>query len=157
MSFVKDERAALALAVEEGAKSPCCKSKRGVVIWDANADNPDPPVSGHNGPPPGFACDGSDACRAACGRTCLHAEHRALMEASPDHTDLLHVKVIDGEAVPSGPPSCEDCSKAILDRGIKRVWLLHESGLRLYSAEDFHIQTLQHCELPIIRDPEQSS
>ena len=146
---------ALILAVEAGAKSPCCKSKRGVVVWeDEYRDLLESPVSGHNGPPPGFACDGSDACRKACGRTCVHAEHRALMKASPDHTDLLHVKVVDGAAVPSGPPSCEHCSKAILDAGIKRVWLLHETGLRLYSAEDFHVQTLVNKGLPVIREPE---
>ena len=27
---------------------------------------------------------------------------------------MLHVKVVDGQAVPSGPPSCVDCSKLIL-------------------------------------------
>jgi deoxycytidylate deaminase len=143
-----DEHEALRIAVEKGAQSPCSKSKRGVVIWSST--DPRVLVAGaHNGPPPGFACDGSDACRKACGQRCVHAEQRALT-CFTEQTDLLHVKVVDGEAVPSGPPSCVACSKVILDRGIQRVWLLHETGLRLYSAHDFHVQSLLHHELPLI-------
>lgn len=145
---------ALSLAVQAGAASPCCKSKRGVVAWKDGFGN-DKPVTAHNGPPPGFVCDGTDECRAACGKLCMHAEMRVLMKVR-EETDLLHVKVRNGKAVPSGPPSCPHCSKAILDRGILRVWLLHETGLRLYSAEDFHVQTLINCELPVIRAPEDS-
>lgn len=148
-----DENAALRRAIEEGAKSPCSKSKRGVVIWKAGHAGDHEIVSAHNGPPPGFACDGTDACRAACGRLCLHAEMRALFHTPRDATDLLHVKVVNGVGVPSGPPSCVDCSKAILDRGISRVWLLHETGLRLYSARDFHVQSVLNNELPLIRQP----
>lgn len=163
-----DEHAALELAIQEGAKSPCSKSKRGVVVWGRQR-GPDgmatiPVIHAHNGPPPGFACDGTDACKKACGRLCVHAEVRALLACNLrlpslrsfafDHkgyTDLLHVKVIDGVAVPSGPPSCVDCSKAILDYGIERVWLLHERGLRSYSALDFHSDSLLNRELPVIR------
>ncbi len=149
-----DEREALQLAIDAALKSPCCKSKRGVVAWDARSASREKPVTGFNGPPPGFACDGTDACRAACGKLCVHAEIRALMLAPKDFTDLLHVKVRAGAPVPSGAPSCPDCSKSILDRGFKRVWLLHETGLRLYSAEDFHVQTLINCDLPLIRQPD---
>ncbi len=143
-----NEHLALDQAVLEAAQSSCQKSKRGVVIWS----NPWRGfiVQAHNGPPPGFACDGSDACRSACGKLCQHAEMRALFLARLG-TDLLHVKVVDGKAVPSGPPSCWQCSRAILDQGIQRVWLLHEDGLWSYSAEDFHVQTLQNCGLPVIR------
>ncbi len=151
---IKNELEALELAVQAAAKSPCTKSKRGVVIWNEGYGNDsDRYAMGFNGPPPGFICDGSDECRNACSRLCVHAEPRALMKAPRGSTDLLHVKVVNGVAVPSGPPSCELCSKAILDFGIRRVWLLQETGLRLYSAEDFHVQSLLHHELPIIRVP----
>ncbi len=148
-----NERQALKLAVEAAVKSPCSKSKRGVVTWDGGIGR-DQPITGFNGPPAGFACDGTDACRKACGTRCVHAEIRVLMKGYASHTDLLHVKVRNGEAVPSGEPSCPHCAKAILDSPIKRVWLLHETGLRLYSAEDFYVQTLINCELPLIREPE---
>jgi len=141
-----NEHEALKLAVEAACMSPCGKSKRGVVIFGGSRAS----VVGFNGPPDGFACDGSDACREACGKVCRHAEARAL-DRCFDHTDLLHVKVIGGLPVPSGPPSCWQCSRAIIDCGIKRVWLLHETGLRLYSADDFHVQTLENCDLPVIR------
>ena len=152
MSNKIDEHRALELAIEAAKQSPCSKSKRGVVVWDDHFGQ-DEPVTGFNGPPPGFACDGTDACRKACGRICVHAEIRALMRTRNNHTDMLHVEVRNGVAIPSGPPSCEYCSKSILDSGLQRMWLLHETGLRLYSAEDFHVQTLIHRELPVIRTP----
>lgn len=146
-----DEHKALEEAIEAAKNSPCSKSKRGVIIWDGRS-GAGRWSSGFNGPPAGFTCDGSDACRESCGMICVHAEIRALMHVGREHTDLLHVKVKAGQPVASGPPSCPHCSKAILDRGISRVWLLHETGLRLYSAEDFHVQTLLNCKLPIIKD-----
>lgn len=141
---------AFRLAVETARKSPCAKSKRGVVVFGACVEFV---AAGFNGPPPGFACDGSDACREACAKLCLHAEQRALSEAASLHglTDLLHVKVVNGESVPSGPPSCWQCSRAILDSDVQRVWLLHEDGPRCYSPDEFHELTLRHCGLPVIR------
>jgi hypothetical protein len=62
---------------------------------------------------------------------------------------MLHVKVVDQEAVPSGPPSCIDCSKAILEAGIKVMWLLHEDGLKGYPALDFHNLSLAYHGLSI--------
>ena len=146
-----NEHDALKLAIEAAKKSPCSKSKRGVVIW-ASFPSSAAPVLGFNGPPPGFTCYGTEVCRESCSKICVHAEIRALMKASREHTDLLHVKVQGGAAVASGPPSCPHCSKSILDSPIRRVWLLHETGLRLYSADDFHVQTLLNCDLPLTRD-----
>lgn len=139
---------ALEVATRAAMKSPCSKSKRGVVVWgDASTFV----ASGFNGPPKPFVCTGSDECRRACREICVHAEMRAIMESRNFHTDLLHVKVVADTAVPSGPPSCVACSKMILEAGIVRVWLLHETGLRLYSAEDFHVQSLLFNNLPIVR------
>lgn len=142
-------------AVRVGAASPCAKSKRGVVIFDQTRVL----ALGNNHPPRGFACSGSEACRAACPKLCVHAEQAALAALGPvDPTtgepwanlDLLHVKVVDGLPVPSGPPSCWQCSRAILDHGgIIGVWLLHEQGWRFYTAHDFHVLTLAACDLPV--------
>lgn len=141
---------AIEAAIAVAQKSPCAKSKRGVVIFGPDTEFV---AEGFNGPPRGFACDGSDACHAACGKVCVHAEQRALVEAEslPELTDLVHVKVVNGKAVPSGPPSCWQCSRAILGSDVQRVWLLHDDGLRCYSPDEFHEQTLLHCGLPVIR------
>jgi|SRR3990172_2331792 len=174
-----DVQEILRLAIETAKKSPCEKSKRGVVIWENEEAYYEEPMvrpielrTAFNGPPPGFACDGSSACREACGKICVHAESRALLEVWDTFfpTDILHVKVVGGAAVASGPPSCWQCSREILESGIKLVWLLHapeqilgqrgdapqvqecEYGLLVpYSAYAFHEATLRFNGLPVIR------
>lgn len=140
-------------------KSPCAKSKRGVSVW-----HPDEGLLavGWNEPAAG-ECDGSEACRASCSRICVHAEADAIIEATSwrarsghrardlSGCHLLHVKVVDGEPVASGPPSCWQCSRLILRAGIETVWLVHAGAdgleLRSYTAAEFHDRTLQHCGL----------
>ena len=141
---------ALAAAVQAGCQSPCVKSKRGVVLW-----TPDQGLVeiGWNHPPTGFSCHGTQSCRKACGKVSVHAEMDALIKAGRAEIpvvgmEMLHVKVVDGEAVPSGPPSCVDCSKHILEAGLAGMWLLHEEGLKRYTASDFHRLTLEHLGLP---------
>ena len=133
----------------KAAKNSNCKSKRGVVIWDRYVGL----ISiGWNAPPKPFVCDGSEACRANCAKTAVHAEQAALMNAlgvnfEAVHCEMLHVKIIDGEAVTSEKPSCWQCSKLILASGIKSMWLYQEEGLVEYTAEDFHNKTLINCDL----------
>ena len=153
--LIAPPKAAIVAAVDAGSRSPCAKSKRGVVIWHRAAVVS--ASSGHNAQPPGFECDGSVECRANCGKLCEHAEASALRSlASPPHLhgvrtklcDMVHAKVIDGELVPSGPPSCWQCSRAILADGrIGGVWLVHEAGWRRYGATEFHRLTLETCGL----------
>lgn len=147
-----DENMALSIAVSIGTSSPCEKSKRGVVIW--RPGDSESFMGGYNHPPSPFKCDGSEACRASCGKVCVHAEAHALLGAkkSVRGMDMLHVKVVDGEAVASGPPSCWQCSRLMLEAGVAGMWLLHEDGLRRYDIEEFHALTLQHCGLPVIRE-----
>lgn len=128
------------------ARSPCAKSKRGVVVF---RDGDLVLGSGFNGPPVGFGCDDSTACRGDCGKRCVHAEMRALRDpnvmayvvlsrsdlralgSSQDKLrdfaglDLLHVKIgEDGKVIAGGGPSCWQCSREILDVGFVRgVWL----------------------------------
>lgn len=145
--------------------SPCAKSKRGVCVfhprWRALG-------VGHNAPPPGFSCDGSDACREHCNKLCVHAEMDAIRVAKDskwapiaDELQLVHIKVVASDGaftrVPSGSPSCWQCSRQILANGIAWVWLLHVTEdnvryLQAYTAHDFHQKTLEHCSLPVIRD-----
>jgi len=152
------EQEAFIDACEVGARSPCVKSKRGVVIFDRHLGLL---VTGFNQPPPPFTCDGSDACKEACGQLCIHAEMDALMQLGRPHyhavtthgegLELLHVKVGPLGSMPSGPPSCWQCSRQIVYAGIKYVWLYHEDGLRRYDGLEFHELTLQHHSLPVIR------
>lgn len=124
------------------AKSPCAKSKRGVVTFTESATTFKRGIGtikivavigeGWNGPPDPLVCDASVGCRRDCRKRCVHAEMRALRSGTDWHRriyapiDLLHVKIgEDGKLVGSeGGPSCWQCSREILDSGIiARVWL----------------------------------
>lgn len=141
------------MAVRAGDRSTCTKSKRGVVIFDHAVSKL---LSlAWNSPPAPFFCDGSEACRAACGRVAVHAEERAILHAlahgaTLKGASLLHVKVVRGEAVASGPPSCAQCSRLILEMGIARVWLLHATGWHSYDAVEFHSLSLAANTLPAV-------
>jgi deoxycytidylate deaminase len=140
-------------AATVAAQSPCAKSQRGVLVFHSNGDIVG---RGFNAQPKPFACDGSDACRASCAKLCEHAEQAALRNTGRIHPQvavlhMLHVKVVHGEAVPSGPPSCWQCSRAILAAGISTVWLLHEEGVKGYTVNEFHRLTLEHEGLPVLR------
>jgi deoxycytidylate deaminase len=136
------ETVALEWAVAATKNSPC-RSKRGVVIWNNGRF-----VSrGWNDQPRGFVCDGSELCKATCGKTAVHAEQMALVAGNGSQflgSELLHVKTVNGVAVPSGKPSCLECSKLILCSGISAIWLLHVGGLRKYLAAEFHRLTLEN-------------
>jgi len=153
--LAKPEQQALNLAVMSANASPCAKSKRGVVLFHRETGVMG---TGFNHPPHPFMCDGSVECREHCSKVCIHAEADALLK-SPfkqgvlPECEMLHVKVVDGEAVPSGPPSCWQCSRLILASKVKGIWLLHQGGLRFYPAEEFHRITLHHHGLPIAGHP----
>jgi hypothetical protein len=125
-------------AIEASLNSPC-QSKRGVAVFSAD----DLMVVGWNHKPRGFDCDGSAACKATCGRQAIHAEQMALMgNGKTSGCDMLHVKTVDGLLVPSGGPSCLECSKLILFCRISGMWLYHFDGWRRYEAAEFHRLTL---------------
>jgi hypothetical protein len=144
---------AVSAAIASANSGPCGKSKRGVSAY---REWPVPHViaRGHNAPPRGFACDGSDACKAACPKVCIHAEQAVLMQeffgprfGEPAY--LVHVKTVGGELVVSGGPSCWQCSRMIVaDTRIGGIWLFHEEGWRLYEPVEFHRLTLLECGLP---------
>ena len=159
---------AIESARKAALRSPCAKSKRGVVLFCGEDTTEECVVvagEGFNGPPPGFACDRSDACRRDCAKLCLHAEDRAIRQAlvewsAPplDDVELLHVKVVDGQVVPGGGPSCWQCSRLVVEAGLRGVWLYEQTGIapsgggalaswRFYTAEEFHRTTLRASEI----------
>lgn len=145
---IYDEKWALKLAVKAAKKSKC-QSQRGVVIWHRKYGLM---TSGWNAPPKPFKCDGSDACRANCAKTALHAEQAAILKfhfinVLISDCEMIHVKIIDGKAVTSEKPSCWQCSKLILASGLKAMWLYQKEGYVRYTALDFHQKTLVNCEL----------
>lgn len=103
--------------------------------------------AGWNAPPEPFHCTG--ACIERCRDYTVHAEQRALLhhEKRPG-IDMLHVQLADGKLVASGPPSCSQCSKLMLEQGIEGMWLLHPYGWHRYPLVEFHELTLEECEIP---------
>lgn len=151
------------LACKTAAQAVCQKSKRGVVVFETITRAMDPGLardlvvtlgSGFNGPPPPIACDGSERCREDCPKLAVHAERRALdaaLRRSPpggmSACDLVHVKVDDsGELVPGGTPSCAECSKHILDLGMRGVWLFEETDCPSSSCPLCTGQFCMQCE-----------
>lgn len=164
--------------------SPCSKSKRGAVaIFNGKVIG-----GGFNGKPagtgilPGYAvqvpCPGDDACRANCGKMCVHAEIRAIRNTLRNNVGLLdrelllggmtgitilHVKVVDGKVVAGGPPSCLPCATEMLDAGIGYMWLFQGLDLQgnprtdgdrwvFYTMYSFYQETVRNCrELGEIR------
>lgn len=115
-------------------ESPCAKSKRSAAVFSRAALVCG---AGFNGQPAPFACTGTERCRMLCTRICEHAEGRAIRAAAGSvmvrsgraeidgGLELAHVKIgDDGKLVAGGPPSCWQCSRAILDCGfVAGVWL----------------------------------
>jgi hypothetical protein len=120
-----------------GAHSPCAKSKRGVVLFNPEAaeraakyghtTNGVIVSGGFNAPPSPFTCQNNMVCRGSCRDVCLHAEQRAILAAlgcdDVRDLELVHVKVVDGQVVAGGGPSCLQCSKLVVGVGIRGVWL----------------------------------
>lgn len=123
------------LAIEASQCSPC-RSKRGVAIFNRS----DLVTVGYNHKPSGFECDGSTTCKATCRVEAVHAEQAALLSADWRvlGAEMLHVKTVDGALVPSGGPSCVQCSKLILAAGIEAMWLYQNDGWHRYEADEFH-------------------
>lgn len=124
---------AICAAVEAGARSPCAKSKRGAVVFGGSG------VVygvGRNAQPAPFTCTGDARCRAACGKLCEHAEQVAIRAAlakwsaqghvtatTLEGAQLVHAKVVDGQLVAGGGPSCWQCSRLVLAVRLAAVWL----------------------------------
>lgn len=140
-------------AIVVASTATCGKSRRGVAILDRTQGRVVAVAA--NGPPVPFVCEHTALCVATCRRIAVHAEQRALMialnsGARARHLEIVHVKVDEaGQPVPSGGPSCVDCSKLLLDAGVYCVYLLHEGGVwRWYEAYTFHEMSLASQSLP---------
>jgi len=162
---------AIERARQAALDSPCIKSKRGVALfcrdWMRGRESYRQTVEAVacNAPPAPYTCAQSEACRSACNQVCVHAEQRVLLkflnEVSGDRRwilkdcELVHVKVVDGQVVAGGGPSCWQCSRLVLEVAVAAVWLYEPDAFatprwRRYTAEEFHLRTLVACGLPAI-------
>lgn len=126
-----------------------CRSQRGAAIFRDNEVY----AGGYNYKPLGFDCNGSDDCKRTCFEEAVHAEQHALIsvEVSARKFDMLHVKTVGGALVPSGPPSCTQCSKLALASGIRYFWLYHDTGWQRYHMPDFHHRSILNARNKPIR------
>lgn len=141
-------------ARQAALRSPCAKSKRGVVLFNPMLLPNPAAISplrgsvadaiatlGYNGPPPGFTCKNTMVCRGNCAEICVHAEQRAIMDAlrfsvsSIEGLELVHIKAVAGPEpggggiVATGPPSCLQCSRIIADVNLRAVWLWESTDI----------------------------
>ena len=135
------------LAAEETKNSRCSKSNRGVVIVK---DDITLLGKGTNNPPNKVECL-TERCYEICNEYAVHAEQNAIIEAlrngrNIEGSRMYHVKVKNDEIKYSGEPSCVQCSKLVLQTGIKYFVLKHKDGYGLYEAEEFHELSLQTLE-----------
>ena len=149
----KPPSAAIGQAVAAALDAPCAKSQRGVAAYRETSHSPVVVAVAHNGPPRGFACPGRAICGEQCRKLACHAEARVLQQlGASDHSlsrvTLVHVKVVDGRPVTSGPPSCLPCAAAIADCGAS-IWLWHEDGWELYGPLRFYRLTLQNAGMSV--------
>lgn len=142
-----EDRSIEDLVLDACALSTCAKSKRGVIL--VSPDGADF-VWSINKPPKEFECSRDEWCRTNCNKVAVHAEERAIISAQCDLTgwEMFHAKHDYRDwykIVPSGPPSCWQCSRMIVEAGIAGMWLYHEDGWKRYTAEEFHQLTLDYC------------
>jgi deoxycytidylate deaminase len=143
---MKPPESAIKAALEAAQMSPC-RSQRGAAVFLLDDYWPQVAGSGCNYLPGDEVCDRSDACRARCKRTAVHAEQDAILWL-PAHVrgkplEVVHVKRDpSGNVAVSGGPSCLECSKLMYAAGIAAVWLHHVDGWRRYPIDEFHQLTL---------------
>lgn len=166
MDLIEPPAHVIRAAIEAACNSPCDKSKRGAAVFERGIAGRLVATgwNGRPGDPPLSSCGG--ACRSVCRDVAVHAEERAIIDALRVRPvaglELVHVKVVGGELVAGGGPSCSTCSRTILDTGIAAVWLYEELGApgetvavewawRRYHAHDFHELSLRANKLETTR------
>src|SRR5574338_69495 len=133
-----------------GSNGPCEKSKRVSAIYTNNDF-----VIAVNSPPYPYKCSKDEKCKKDCNQICVHAEESAIMEALykfKDKSDIInstcvHLKIIDGQPVTSGNPSCIYCSRKLLHSGVQYMWLWQETGWKRWTTLDFHRETIANLGL----------
>lgn len=144
----------LAVAIEQSNHS-LCVSKRGCAIWGERIHSTQPLIigRGYNKHTGIRGCLQNSQCKVTCRSLAVHAEQVALMDALHNNVHIhnqpifmVHVKTQNNKLVPSGPPSCVQCSKLILasPMRITGVYLFHEQGWGFYPTIQFHALSMEN-------------
>ncbi len=128
-------------------KALCRKAKCGAII----VKNGEVIGEGYNAPPldreENRVCDedfkvGKPRYDQTC---CVHAEWRAILDASKRNAEKLHNSILyftrvdeKGILVKSGKPFCTVCSRLALDSGILTFVLWHEEGICEYPTHEYN-------------------
>jgi len=135
-------------AVAQAGYASCGKDKRGVVIVKEGKVI----GQGANGPPPGFVCS-PPYCEGICTVYSVHAEMRAIAYAvkhgfGQDLQDsrMYHARTIEGFLVDSRKPRCAQCSKHLIEFGIRDFVLKHAEGYFLYPSDELHRLSLEYVK-----------
>ena len=135
-------------AAEAAQRATCRKAHCGsVVVKDGRVIG-----TGYNSPlldrEENRTCDNDyDASKKrAYGRTCcVHAEWRAILDASKRYPDEIDGSTIyfmriddDGNFTPAGDPFCTVCSRLAAEAGIAYFALWNEDGAYIYDAEEYN-------------------
>jgi deoxycytidylate deaminase len=152
VTLIGDAAADVLKHFEEAAvvarESLCWRDKCGAIVVSGGNILGD----GFNGPPHNLEsqrrCDWvrtSQLKPKSDTTCCVHAEWRAVIEASADYPGLLgdarlyFMRVTaDGAMTFAGDPYCTPCSRLILDAGIAEVCLLQATGPTVWSAESYN-------------------
>jgi deoxycytidylate deaminase len=145
---VKDPEKWLAQAAKCAGRALCLRANCGAVLVKDDRIL----GAGYNGPPKDDldlrVCTSIQASKnkPKSDRTCcMHAEWRALdngLVLSPrdvEGSTMVFCRVdAAGNLLKSGNPYCTVCSRLTLDRGVGSWILWHETGIREYSAREYH-------------------
>lgn len=142
-------------AIAIAQMSTCAKSKRGAIMAHPDTHTI---FEAFNGPPRTFECTRDTECWSSCNRVAVHAEERLLLtpgaRAYAPGSHIVHARVNSetGDLLPSGCPSCWQCSRMIVECEVGWVWLYHDDGeWTPYQAAAFHELTLKFKNLPVRR------
>ena len=139
-------------AIDAARWSPCAKSKRGAALTAFEPRRGRLVYGTGWNHPVGRTCSSDEACKAVCRQICVHAEIHAVLRnreltalTLARDLEVLHVKVAGPnlDLVPSGGPSCLECSKTMVAAGVIAVWLYHEDGWYCYPMDEFHQLTME--------------
>jgi dCMP deaminase len=144
-SEVKDMERFIYAAEQIAKKSACKKSQRGSVIFK------DGEIIGEGFNKPTYYEMSCNPCVREKIRddtryelcSSIHAEEMAIIDSVKhgkklEGSIMLHVKIKDGKNEPCGKPSCTECSKMVLESGIKEFVMREEGGYAIYPSEEFN-------------------
>ncbi len=140
--------------IKEALKSTCLRSKCGSVI----IKNGKIIGKGFNSPPGNL--ESQRKCltekeqydKKITDKTCcVHAEQRAIIDASSKNSEELKGSVIyfirldkNENPTKSKDPYCTHCSKLALDTGISEFVLWHEDGIFSYGTEEYNLLSFDY-------------